>query len=350
MAHTLLWWGKFDAAYSRNGVLRDLLRAMGWQITDFHPLLSQTADIEASLRRVPRPAAVWVPCFRQRDIAAAARWARRKGVPLVFDPLISAYDKQVFERRKFAEDSAAARTLLMRERREFSPADLVIADTTSHAAFFRDTLGVPAGKLAVVYVGAEEALFKPAAKTVAAQDVEVLFYGSYIPLHGAETIVEAARRYDGPAARWVMLGSGPALGHCKELAEGVGRLTFEPPIPYARLCGRIQQADILLGVFGTTPKAGRVMPNKVFQSLAAGRPVLTRESDAYPAEARASEGLGFVPPGDPSALAAAVARWAGNRDALARRGTAARELYEKCFSASVIRKQLDAALSRLFAF
>jgi glycosyltransferase involved in cell wall biosynthesis len=343
----MLWWGRFDPAYSRNGVLRGQLAALGWTVTDFHPRFCATGDIEAALRRVPRPDAVWVPCFRQRDVAAARRWCNRQGVPLIFDPLISAYDKQVFERCKLKEGSRAARRLLDWERGLLAKADLVLADTDSHARFFSDTLGAAPERVRVVYVGADETLFAPAPERDPRDPAEVLFYGSFIPLHGAETIIEAARVYQGPPVRWCLLGDGPAKAACAGAAQGLSNVCFEPPVPYAQLPARIHRADILLGVFGTTQKAGRVIPNKVFQALACGRPVITRESDAYPEEVQTPEAFTFVPAGDARALAAAVAAWAGERGRMSARDRAARETYEACFSAGVVRRQLAAALAGL---
>jgi glycosyltransferase involved in cell wall biosynthesis len=341
----MLWWGRFDPAYSRNGVLRQHLVALGWTVTDFHPRFCALGDLEAALKRLPKPAAVWVPCFRQRDLAAARRWCARNHVPLIFDPLISAYDKQVCERAKLAVSSAAAKRLLKWESGLFASADLVLADTACHADFFAQTLGVPREKTHVVYVGADETLFKPEPAHEEEAPVEVLFYGSFIPLHGAETIIEAARLYQGPPVRWCLLGDGPAKPACQTAGAGLTNVTFEAPIPYAQLPARIHRADILLGVFGSTQKAGRVIPNKVFQALAAGRPVITRASEAYPAEVCGATAVTFVPPGDPSALAAAVADWATHRSALAGRGQAAFTLYKRCFSAAVVRSQLAQSLN-----
>ena len=343
----MLWWGRFDPAYSRNGVLRQHLAELGWSVTDFFPRFCPLGDLEAALRRLPKPEAVWVPSFRQRDVAAARRWCDRKGVPLIFDPLISSYDKQVFERCKLAEGSRAAQRLLAQERSLFTKADLLLADTSCHADFFEQTLGVAHAKLHVVYVGADETLFEAAPARAAVGPVEALFYGSFIPLHGAETIIEAARVYQGPPVRWCLLGDGPEKPACVTAAAGLAHVTFENPIPYAQLPARIHRADILLGVFGTTQKAGRVIPNKVFQALASGRPVITRSSAAYPPETQFSSAFAFVPPGNPQALATAVAFWALQRETLVGRAQAARVIYESHFSATLVRNQLARSLEAL---
>ena len=345
----ILWWGRGDNGYSRNGVIRACLRQTGHEIVDFRPRTHWFADWEALLKRVATPDLVWVPCFRQRDVLAAARWARRKGVPLVFDPLISAWDKRVLEFGKVSAASSAAHRLLEQERRQFAAADVVIADTAEHARFFREQLLVPEGKLRVVYVGADERLFTPAPLRGLDGPLEVLFYGSMLPLQGPRTIVEAARLTQGEPIRWTLLGKGPQLAECREAASGLPNVVFEEPVAYDRLCERIHRADVLLGVFGTTEKAARVMPNKVFQALASGRTVVTRESAAYPGRARASEALAFVPPGDPPALADAVRRLAADREGLRIRSSAARALFDAEFSSQVIRRQVESALTRLIS-
>jgi hypothetical protein len=106
MGRTILWWGRFDPNYSRNRIVRQLMRESGAALLEFAPRSSLTAALEAWLHR-PGPAdLVWVPAFRLRDLPAALAWGRRMGVQVVFDPMISAWDKQVFERRKFAATSS----------------------------------------------------------------------------------------------------------------------------------------------------------------------------------------------------------------------------------------------------
>lgn len=348
---TVLWWGRFDSGYSRNRVLRKLFADLGWQVRDFHPKFAGLAHWEARLHRVPRPDLVWVPCFRQRDLAAASRWARRQGVPLAFDPLISAYDKQTDERGKLKPESLRAKRLLSWERGLFQRAGLVIADTPAHADYFSKVLGVPGNKLAVVYVGAEEALFKPApmASRNENRPFEVLFYGSFIFLQGPQVVIEAARLYRGPPVKWVLLGQGPLRAQCEENARGLTNLSFEDWLPYEALPARIHQADILLGVFGTTPKAGRVIPNKVFQSLACGRPVITRSAGAYPESlmGEAVTGLVWTPAGNAQSLADRVAALAAQPEALQQFGDAAAQTSRQYFAESVVRHQLNTALENL---
>jgi len=349
--NTVLWWGRFDPDYSRNRILRRLLGELGWEVRDFHPRLSPLAVVEARMRRIPRPDLVWVPCFRQRDLMAASRWARRQGVPLVFDPLISSYDKQVDERGKLAPGSARAINLLAWEQALFRRADRVLADTPAHADYFATVLGVDRARLAVVYVGAEESLFRPGPAAAGHGDgpLEALFYGSFIPLQGPQLVVEAARLYQGPPVTWTLLGQGPLRAQCEAAAAGLATVRFEGWLPYAELPARIRRADILLGIFGTTPKAGRVIPNKVYQALACGRPVVTRRSDAYPAALLAAEnsGLFWSTAGDAQSLAEQVARLAAVPGSLRELGEAAGRTSREYFSAPVLREQLSRLLAGL---
>jgi glycosyltransferase involved in cell wall biosynthesis len=333
-------------------VLRQHLAHCGFELKDYQPAWPVFADFEARLRlrSLHKPDCVWVPCFRQRDAAAARHWSRAKGLPLIFDPLISAYDKQVFEQQKFASSSRSAERLRSWESRLFCDADLVIADTHAHAQFFADALKVPQEKLAVIMVGAEETLFAPLEVQRSPQSIpEILFYGSFIDLQGPEVIVEAARLYSGPPVQWTMLGSGPLLERCLIKAQGVRNVRFEPWLEYEKLPSRIHQAEILLGVFGSSAKAERVIPNKVFQSLAAGRPVITRESSAYPEPLRKSEnsGIFFVPAGNPDALARQVRELACQREALTALGTCAARSYLEHFSSRVVRAQVLHALTKV---
>ncbi len=347
-AKTILWWGRFDKDYSRNRIIRQQMRQLGCRIMDFHPRISMLGDIEARLRGMARPDFVWVPCFRQRDINAASRWSRSRGVPLVFDPLISAWDKQVFERHKFTAESKAAARLLQQEKKQFHKADILIADTREHAGFFCDTFHIDSERIHVVPVGAEESLFTsepiPASRT---GPIEVLFYGSFISLQGPQVIIDAARLCTDSSIQWRLLGKGPLLESCKAAAQDLDNCSFEDWIDYLALPQRIHSADILLGIFGATDKPGRVIPNKVYQALACARPVITRCSTAYPDPITDGEQSGVfqVPTDNPQALADAVIRLADSREQIIEAGLNARNTYDIYFSNALIKEKLQSVLT-----
>lgn len=344
---TILWWGRFDRDYSRNRILRNLLEECGYDMHDFIPRSSLTGSLEALFASLPKIHAVWVPAFRQRDFSAARRFADKHSIPLIFDPLISAWDKTVFERSKHLENSRKSRRILRWERSLFSGADLVIADTPLHAKFFIETLHAAKESTVVIPVGAEEALFRqqssPAIQPGAPP--EILFYGSFINLQAPEVIIEAAIQV--PQARWTLLGDGPLRKVCEQKSSGYNHIQFEDWTPYGKLARRIGQADILLGIFGASAKAGRVIPNKVYQALACGRPLITRESGAYPIKVAEDSGITFIPAADPDALALAVREALASRELLAQQGIQAHQTYSTWFSEPRIKQDLISALAKV---
>jgi hypothetical protein len=69
--------------------------------------------------------------------------------------------------------------------------------------------------------------------------------------------------------------------------------------------------EVSLGIFGTSPKALRVVPTKVFQAAAAGTAVVT--SDTVPQRAALGACAEFVRPGDAAALATTLRLLARDR-------------------------------------
>ncbi len=346
----VLWWGRYGnygPNYPRNRTIMACMRELGWEVVEFRPKVSALADLEAVFSLNGRFDLVWVPCFRHRDLNAAARWAKRHKVPLVFDPLISAFDKQVNERRKFTAESAKGQKLLQRERQQMAKADLVIADTAAHGAYFSDVLSVDPSALHVIPVGAEESVFYPAESWPENAKVQVLFFGSFIGLQGPEYIAEAIGLYQGPEVEWFFLGDGPERARCEQIvaafAGGGGQVRFLDPVPFIELPGLITQADILLGVFGTGDKTSRVIPNKVYQALACGKPVITAKNGAYPEELLVDEasGLFWVDPGNAQQIAQTVAKLAADRQALPGLGENAYRNYGNFFSNTVIMQSVE---------
>jgi glycosyltransferase involved in cell wall biosynthesis len=261
--------------------------------------LPRLALAEARLLRRPqgRFDAVVVGYPGHLDLPAARRAAR--GAPVVFSPLVSLWDTLVADRARFRPTSLAARGLRRLDRLALRAADLVVADTEAHAHFLAELAGIPRDRVAVAFVGAEERLFQPPW----APSEPPLFVGKLIPLHGLETILEAARR--APEVRLRIAGSGQLDGLLAARPENVDWVRW---IPYEHLPAALRSAACALGVFGTSAKASRVIPNKAFQALACGVPLVTADTPAVRELLVDGESALLVPPGDADALAEALRR------------------------------------------
>jgi glycosyltransferase involved in cell wall biosynthesis len=252
------------------------------------------------------------------DMTAARRAAG--GRPVVFNPLVSLADTLVGDRGRFRQGSLPGRVLERIDRHAFRSADLVVADTDAHAGFLAQLVG--RDDIAVCFVGAEERLFRPGWQPQA--PFTALFVGKLIPLQGVETILAAARA--APELGFRIVGSGQLEPLLADLPPNVAHV---PWVAYQRLPDEIRAAGCALGIFGTTPKALRVIPNKVFQALACGAPLVTADTPAARELLTDEENALLVPPGDPAALAAAIRRLAADEDLARRVGAAGRALYER---------------------
>jgi glycosyltransferase involved in cell wall biosynthesis len=172
--------------------------------------------------------------------------------------------------------------------------------------------------------------------------LRVLFYGSYLPLHGVETIVEAASILRGAAVSFTLVGGGQTFEAVRARAAGLGaeKVVFLPPVDAERLAGLIAEADIVLGVFGTTPKARLVVPNKVFQALAVGRAVVTADTPAVRELFQPGVHLVTVPAGEPGALARAIESLGADRAASRRLGETGGAYTRERFSSTKIAERL----------
>jgi glycosyltransferase involved in cell wall biosynthesis len=230
------------------------------------------------------------------DVPAAKHIAGRR--PVVFNPLVSLADTLVGDRRRFRAGSLPARALAAIDRRALAAADLVVADTGAQAELFT-RLG--AKWVEVCFVGAEERLFSPGWSPPAR--FTALFVGKLIPLHGLETILAAAQLV--PEVRFRIVGSGQLE---RLLDRHPQNLEHVPWLDYELLPGELHRASCALGVFGTSAKAQRVIPNKVFQALACGTPIVTADTPAARELLRDGTNALLVAPGDPEALADALRR------------------------------------------
>ena len=350
----VLYFGTYERDYPRNAQVISCLRGAGIEVVERHigvwerrrdswragpGTLARLAAAE--LRLLRRPEAdfdvVLVGYPGHLDLAAARRVAR--GRPIVFNPLVSLADTFVADRGRFRPGSPAARALRSIDRRAFRAADLVVADTEAHAERLAQLAGLPDERIAVCFVGAEERLFHPG--WAPEQPFTCLFVGKLIPLQGVETILAAARV--APELPFRIVGSGQ-LGPL--LATRPQNVDWVSWVEYERLPGELHRAGCALGIFGTSDKARRVIPNKAFQALACGTPLITADTPAARELLVHGESALLVEPGDPEALAAAIRRLASDSTLAQNLSAGGRAAYEQNASENVLGRRWREAVER----
>lgn len=361
----IVFWGTYDTGKPRVRILLRGLRENGIEVIECHKEVwggiedkSQLKGLTRKLRlffnwllaypnliwrylRLPKHDAVVVGYLGQLDVLVLWLFARLRRVPIVWDAFLSLYNTVVEDRQMVRRGNPIAWALWTWEWLACKAADLVVLDTQTHGNYFIDTFGIRPRKVVAVLVGAEpdifdkyrpasadfseavstntkSGIFNPATNITAPLKLQpkVLFYGQFIPLHGIDTVVQAAKLTEKDGISWIIVGTGQEACRIQELVSQLkpSNLEWIEWIPYEQLVDAIREANVCLGIFGNTDKASRVIPNKAFQILMCGKPLITRDSPAIRELVEPdSVGTWLIPPADPVALANAV-RTAIDRD------------------------------------
>jgi glycosyltransferase involved in cell wall biosynthesis len=353
----VLYFGTYERDYPRNAQVISALRLAGVEVVERHvgvwennrqnwsagPVAgARLALAELRLLRRPREEfdAVLVGYPGHFDFPAARRTAR--GRPVVFNPLVSLSDTLVADRGRFSAGSLPARVLTRIDRHALRSADLVVADTQANAEHLAELASLPPERIEVCFVGAEERLFKPG--WAPEEPFTALFVGKLIPLHGLETILAAARA--APELRFRLVGSGQLESLVQVRPDNVD---WAPWVEYERLPAELHRAGCALGIFGTSDKAMRVIPNKAFQALACGTPLVTADTPAARELLVHGQSALLVPPGEPEALAAALRALQADRELAQSLSTEGRTAYEAQASEQVLGSRWRGLLERVVA-
>jgi glycosyltransferase involved in cell wall biosynthesis len=356
-------FGTYNSAHAANVLLAGDLERGGIEVRACHePLWEETRDkhdsyfaprallhlglrwlraasrLARAYRRDGERADLLVVGFNgQLDLLLARLLRRRRAV--LFAPLVTVTETLIDDRGTYRPGSMVARLLAALDRVCLRLADLVVIDTAAHRDYLCDRLGTPHERVLVQYLGAEEAFAscpagvapsvdEPATVSPAApsraRPVQVLFYCTYVPLHGARVVAEALRTLSPEDGIEVtLIGSGPERAACEALVRSLPWVRMEDWVAYVGLPARIRRADVVLGIFGASVKARMVIPNKVYQAAQVGRAIVTADTPAIREVFRPGESIWAIAP-EPEALASALRELARDAALRARLGDAAR--------------------------
>ncbi|WP_159274044.1 glycosyltransferase family 4 protein [Variovorax boronicumulans] len=200
-------------------------------------------------------------------------------------------------------------------------------------------LGIPKERILWIPNGVDLSLFPPSTLPVrgALEPFTIMYFGAHGQANGLTNVLEAMKlindHKESLSIRLRMIGDGPLKSDLMMLAQrlGLDNVSFEPPVPKNEIPNLASQADAFVIPVPDLPKLYRygISPNKVFDYLAAERPIIIATGAANNPVAEAEAGL-TVAAGDPLALSEAIVKMALTpREERERMGRAGRGYVEK---------------------
>lgn len=264
-----------------------------------------------------RRARVYVP-YPAVFVLLLLSWLPRRLRPrhIVADVFISLYDTIVLDRRLLAPGGLPARVLKWVEHRAYLVADKLVVDTPQNVRFLCSLFALPEEKAVAIPLSINEGDFRYTAYVPRPGICRVLFVGTMVPLHGIQTILEAARLLSGrPDIHFRLIGDGEDASLIEAgLGAGLPNFFWERKWqPSSRIAQEISQADICLGIFGAGDKTQRVCPFKLYAYASIGRAIITAETLwLRESGAAASGAFASVPVSNAEALAEKIVQLAGD--------------------------------------
>lgn len=277
------------------------------EVQDRTPGLRKFWNLYQQHKKVRNNYDIMIVGFPGQIIMPFAKLISRK--PIVFDAFASMYDGNVFDRKNCNPHSPKALWYYCMDWLSCALADRVLLDTKEHAQYFIKTFRINPKKLIVVYHGIDDTLYHPLNLPKEEKHFLAVFYGYITPLHGIEYVLKAMKKLEKENIRLWIIGGGQDYKKMKEFAMDELKLPnvdFFPVMPPEKLMDFIGSANAGLGIFGNTDKVERVIPNKVYELMAMGIPVITSDTPAIREKFSHKENIYLCDRADSDAIADAI--------------------------------------------
>ncbi len=180
------------------------------------------------------------------------------------------------------------------------------------------------------------------------------FVALYAGAHGLSNdlavLLEAAQLLkDEHGIQIVLLGDGKEKPNLQARAAelGLANVSFLPPVPKREMGAALAGADACIAILKPIEAYKTTYPNKVFDYMAAGRPVVL-VIDGVIREVVEAAGCGlFVQPGSAMALAEAIRALAADRDQATEMGIRGQRYLEEHFSREKLAEKFEKLLVKM---
>jgi glycosyltransferase involved in cell wall biosynthesis len=220
----------------------------------------------------------------QFDVFFAKLLTLFKRKPIIWDVFMSIY-LVAMERELHKNNSLSVKLLKYIEYIALRIPNKLVIDTKQYANWFNKTYKIPNKKFCLIPTGADDDVFflEKFVEYKQKDNFTVLYYGTYIPNHGVPYIVEAANLLkENSSIIFQFIGTGPEFDLCQDLIRNYGleNIILYPWMNQEELKRFILDADVVLGAFGKTPQSLMTIQNKIYESMAMGKLIITGESEA----------------------------------------------------------------------
>lgn len=266
------------------------------------------------LGRLPTPDAIIVSSPSPFPILPVERWARRWRCRLVFE-VRDLWPLTLQELGGLSPRHPLVAVMSWFERRAYRVADVVVCVLPAARSHF-EAHGMAPEKLRLIPNGvSDEALAEPTSappervrEAITAGTFTLGFVGTLGMANALEALIGAARLLVDEDVRLVIVGHGPDEDRLRALASGLANVDFVGAVAKADVPATLRTFDACYVGYHRSPlyRFG-IAPNKVYDYMAAGRPIILASQAANDPVRDADCGI-TVEPDDPIALSEAI-RW-----------------------------------------
>lgn len=287
--------------------------------------------------QLEQPDVIWGISTPLTAAWAASRVAGRRRVPWVFEvqDLWPAFPIQMGA----VPGKWLQRRLHAAEKKLYAHADHIITLSPDMAAHIAQ-VGVPESKVSTLLNGTDLGLLAASPdpeqlslrKRHGLGDRQVVLYaGTYGRANNIPLLLEVARRLrDRPDICFVFTGAGFQEPLLREAAQELPSVVVVPPQPRQHIFAWFRLASLSLVPFLNLPVLHANSPAKLYDSLAAGTPVIVT-NPGWTKTLVEDHACGWYSPGQPAALAASIEQALADPVALAAAGERGQALANQAF-------------------
>lgn len=298
---------------------------------------------------VPSHSIVYVPYPPHLDVWIVCFLARFKKSKIIIDAFMGLYDTIVRDRCLFQKKKILARCIWRYEKFILNSVDIVLVDTKEHVQMLTNDFNLPRGRVVPISIGIDEILWQPSEYPVERDIFNVLLWTTFIPLHGVDVVARAAKALEKEHEfiRFTVIGTGQLGDQFRNTLKKlrVKNLKWiDRFLPLNEIQKYVEQSHCCLGVFGKRDKTMRVIPYKVYQTLASARPLITAKTPAIERLLTHNENALLVSAGDHNELAKAISCLAKDKALAVKMADKGRELYQSKLSNQIVEQKLKEIL------